>query len=125
MSRKRTFTGEIPLELIARRLRAMADPSRLAVLHGLCDGEKCVTELMEATRLSQTNLSKHLRILKGENLVVARRNHRHVYYRLSSEAPEEICELVCESIRERTAIDRARIDRYLARRHPRKAAARS
>lgn len=117
MKTTRISTKAVPFELVARRLKAMADPSRLAVLYGLCDGEKCVTELMHATNLSQTNVSKHLRILKNESLVVARRNHRHVFYLLSSRVPEEICTLICKSIRERTTGERRLLDRYLGRRH--------
>jgi DNA-binding transcriptional ArsR family regulator len=108
----------LPLELIARRLKAMADPSRLAVLDRLCRGEQCVSELMRATNLSQTNLSKHLRILKEEGLVIARRNHRHVYYRLSSSVPEEICTLICRSMRARATGERIVLERYLDRRRP-------
>ena len=103
----------VPFELIARRLKAMGDPARLAVLHRLCSGERCVTELMLATGLTQTNLSKHLRILRDEGLVIARREHRRVFYRVSSRLPDEICSLMCRSMKARAAAERSVLGRYL------------
>ncbi len=102
-------------ELIARRLKAMADPARLAVLHRLCEGERCVSELQLATGMTQPNLSKHLRILRDEGLVVARREHRRVFYRASSRVPDEICDLMCRSMRDRAAAERSVLGRSLGR----------
>ena len=61
----------------------MADASRLAILAGLRDGERCVSDLVAATGLSQSNVSGHLTCLKDCGLVVSRRNGRFVYYRLA------------------------------------------
>jgi DNA-binding transcriptional ArsR family regulator len=106
----------VPFELIARRLKAMADPARLVVLRRLCDdGERCVTELVRVTGLTQSNLSKHLRILKDEGLVVSRREHRRVFYRVSSRVPDEICSLMCRSLKARAAAEGSVLGRYLGR----------
>ena len=110
----------MPFELVARRLKALADASRLAVLRRLCRGEKCVTELVEETGLGQANVSKHLRILLGEGYVIARRNHRNVFYRVSNGMSEEICAIICKSIRETAAGERRAIARYPGRKTARK-----
>jgi DNA-binding transcriptional ArsR family regulator len=114
-------TESVPFELMARRLKALADASRLSVLRRLCDGEKCVTELVEETGLGQANVSKHLHILLGEGFVRARRDSRNVFYRLSNGMSEEICAIICRSIRERAAGEKRALAGYPKRRPSRKA----
>jgi DNA-binding transcriptional ArsR family regulator len=94
------------LDMIARRLKAMADASRLVILHTLCEGEKNVTELVAVTRLSQASVSKHLRVLRGEGLVSTRRDRKMVYYNLTSELPQEICGLIGRSLEHEARDDR-------------------
>lgn len=113
--------GSFPFELVARRLKALADCSRLSVLQSLCDGEKSVTELVERTGLAQTNVSKHLRILKAEGLVLARRNRRNILYRVAGTIHEEICTLICRSIKEKATSDNRELARYLDRKRARRA----
>jgi len=110
-----------PLELVARRLKAMADVSRLSMLQSLCEGEKNVSKLVEVTGLGQANVSKHLRILKEEGFVLSRKNHRYTLYRLSSELAEEICTIICRSIQERAAGESRLLQNYLGRKRVRKA----
>ena len=92
--------GEDTLERIADRLKALADPSRLAIVQCLCGGERNVTSLAEETGMGQAVVSRHLGILRRRDLVTSRREHRNVYYRLTSRMPEKICRLVCESVEE-------------------------
>jgi DNA-binding transcriptional ArsR family regulator len=113
--------SRFPFELVARRLKALADCSRLSVLQSLCDGEKSVTELVERTGLGQTNVSKHLRILKADGFVLARRNRRNIIYRVSGTLHEEICTLICRSMKEKATADNRQLERYLDRRRARKA----
>jgi DNA-binding transcriptional ArsR family regulator len=102
----------LPLILISRRLKAMADPSRLTILQILCAGERNVSELVSETRLSQANISKHLRILREEGLVSFRRVRKNIYYGLSSELPEAVCDLVCHSLEEQANSERMMLERY-------------
>lgn len=111
----------MPFELMARRLKALADPSRLAVLRLLCGGERCVNEIVDGTGLGQANVSKHLRILLGEGFVLARRERRNVFYRLSNGMSEEICAIICRSIRERASGEARALARYPGRKRARKA----
>lgn len=71
------------MELKAKLFRGLGDPSRLAVLEALRPGARCVSDLMQVTRLSQPNLSMHLACLRACGLVRARRNGRFVYYELT------------------------------------------
>jgi DNA-binding transcriptional ArsR family regulator len=110
-----------PLELVARRLKAMADVSRLSMLQSLCEGEKSVSTLVTETGLAQANVSKHLRILREEGFVLSRRNHRNIYYRLSSELADEICTILCKSMQERSAGESRSLQKFLERKRVRKA----
>ena len=106
-------SDSVPLELVARRLKALADVSRLHILQSLCRGERNVTELVEETGLAQANVSKHLRILKDGGFVLARRDRRNVLYRLSGTLSVEICTILCRSMREKAAGESRTLERYL------------
>lgn len=71
------------LELTAKLFRGFADASRLAILEALRDGEACVSALVAATGLTQSNVSGHLACLKDCGLVDSRQEGRFVYYRLA------------------------------------------
>jgi DNA-binding transcriptional ArsR family regulator len=81
---------DLSLTLKAKLFRGLGDPSRLAILEALRHGEKTVSELVEATGLSQPNASAHLSCLKGCGLVVSRQDGRYVAYRMADERMEEI-----------------------------------
>ena len=51
-------------------------------------GELCVCELTHALDLSQPMVSRHLALLRDEELVEARREGQWMYYRLNSRLPK-------------------------------------
>jgi len=61
-------------------LHGLADPSRLRILGSLLDGQLRVADIVEQTRLSQPNVSKHLRCLLGCGLVEREQRGREAYY---------------------------------------------
>jgi DNA-binding transcriptional ArsR family regulator len=87
---------------IAGRLRAMSDPARLAIIHCLCGGEKNVSCIVDETGYGQAFVSKHLSILRRHELVSTRRDHRKIFYSLTSTLPEDVCRMVCKSIEDST-----------------------
>lgn len=91
---------------IAERLKALADPMRLAILHSLESGERCVGEIVERVKTSQANVSKHLSVLRHAGLVRARRSGMNVYYVIGDPVVFAICRLVCDSL-ERQASETA------------------
>jgi len=103
------------LSRIADVLKAMADPTRLKILHGLHQGERCVSEILAKVGGSQANVSKHLSVLKRAGLVDCRREGLNVYYRIIDEGVFTICRNVCDSLesrvdREHQAILQGRIE---------------
>lgn len=77
-------------ELLAARFKALADPTRVAIVNRLAAGECCVCDLNAAFDLSQPTISHHLRVLRDAGLVEARRRGTWAYYRLASEQVEQL-----------------------------------
>jgi ArsR family transcriptional regulator len=74
-------------EDLAGRFRALADPTRVAIVNRLSGADECcVCDLNSAFDLSQPTISHHLRILREAGLVEASRRGTWSYYRLVPEA---------------------------------------
>lgn len=84
---------EQTLELKAKLFRGFSDASRLAILKALLEGPRSVSEIVEATELTQSNASNHLRCLYDCGLVARRQEGRYVLYRLSDERVAEVLTL--------------------------------
>jgi len=80
--------------LHARFCRGLGDPKRLVIIAALRDGERAVSELVEAAGASQTNVSQHLALMRNLGLVLARRQGPNMLYRLSDPRIAEAVELL-------------------------------
>ena len=87
-------------ELIARRFRMLAEPTRIKLLDRLREGEASVNELSEGLGASQQNVSKHLAMLADVGMLARRKEGNHVYYRIADEGVFALCEQVCGSVQE-------------------------
>lgn len=74
---------DIGLDVQANVAKALAHPHRLALLRQIALGDCCVDELAELTGLSLANASQHLQQLKRAGCILARREGKHIFYRLS------------------------------------------
>lgn len=86
MGKKNRSHGKTDWDVLrykADGLKAMAHPTRLAILETLLKGEKCVCELVELLELEQAVVSKHLHVLKGASLVVSYKKGLKIYYSLA------------------------------------------
>jgi rhodanese-related sulfurtransferase/DNA-binding transcriptional ArsR family regulator len=70
-------------EHLAVVARALGSGVRLELLDFLAQGERSVEDLAAAADISVANASKHLQQLRAAGLVEARRDGRHVRYRLA------------------------------------------
>ena len=80
-------------ELQAKLFRGFGDPSRLGILDVLRNGPLTVSEIVEATGLSQPNVSNHLGCLRDCGLVIAEQEGRYVTYHLSDDRVGELLAL--------------------------------
>lgn len=69
-------------------LAALADANRLRLLKCLQVRPLCVCELMQATGLPQSRISRHLRVLRDAGLVADRRDAQWVEYSLADNATD-------------------------------------
>jgi len=86
-------------ELIARRFRALSDPTRLRILDYLRNhDEASVGELTEVLGTSQQNVSKHLSALHAEGFVSRRKRGTSSLYRITDPGVHEICDGISAGI---------------------------
>ncbi|MDA0329346.1 MAG: metalloregulator ArsR/SmtB family transcription factor [Gemmatimonadetes bacterium] len=83
------------LDLIAERFRILSEPARLKILNVLLDGERTVSELVDATELNQANLSKHLGLLRSSGFVERRKDGLFSYYRVADPSVTDLCSIMC------------------------------
>ena len=67
---------------ILEAYRALADESRLRIVHALSNGALNVQELTEILELSQSTISHHLKVLQQAKLVQSHKQGTWVYYSL-------------------------------------------
>ena len=78
-------------EELAAQFKALADPTRVAIVNRLAAApEVCVCDLTASFDLSQPTISHHLKILREARLVDATRRGTWAYYRLVPEAIESL-----------------------------------
>lgn len=79
--------------LKAKLFRGFADPTRLAILETLMDGEKSVGEVAQATETSFANVSAHLACLTECGLVRSEKRGKHVFYRLQERRVRDLIKM--------------------------------
>jgi len=75
---------------LAASFKALADPTRLAIVNRLANREACACEF-DSLKLSQPTISHHLKVLREAGLIeVSRKRGTFSFYRLVPEAVEAI-----------------------------------
>ncbi|GAA3034562.1 hypothetical protein GCM10010528_14250 [Gordonia defluvii] len=75
-------TDPAALDAASDLLRALAAPTRIAIVMLLADAPRCVHQLVNDLGLNQPQVSQHLRVLRDLGLVDGRRRGREVEYAL-------------------------------------------
>ena len=65
-------------------LKALAHPARVLIVHALTGGDRCVGELNALIDIDQSNISRHLAVLKRAGIIADRRDGMRVFYRLQT-----------------------------------------
>lgn len=86
------------LDAVATRFRILGVPLRLQILNELAEGERTVTDLVEATGSTQPNVSKHLTTLLAHRLVKREQRGNSAFYSVADPAVFDLCEIVCGNI---------------------------
>ncbi len=90
--------AELDREALARFFRGLGDPTRLALLEFLADGERNVTECVDHVELSQGRVSVHLQCLSDCGFATVRREGRFAYYSIADGRAEELIRLAREMV---------------------------
>jgi ArsR family transcriptional regulator, arsenate/arsenite/antimonite-responsive transcriptional repressor len=67
-------------------IKALADETRVRIVHILSCGELCACDIQDYFNLTQPTLSHHLTLLVEAGLVIARPEGKWTYYSLSEAA---------------------------------------
>lgn len=85
-ARARDAAAERParrlLERRAKVMKALAHPSRLAMVEALAEGESCVCDLQALVGADMSTVSKHLALLREAGVVLSEKRGLQVWYRL-------------------------------------------
>ena len=87
--------------VVARYFGVLSEPTRLKILHVICQSERSVSAIVSETGASQTNVSRHLGLMLSAGVVSRRREGNAVYYRVANPEFVEICRSVCVQIASR------------------------
>ena len=74
-----------------RLLAALADPTRLGILHELAgSAEVCACDFTSCCDVSQPTVSHHLKVLREAGVVVSERRGNSIFYRISPDLIERM-----------------------------------
>ncbi len=76
--------------------KSLAHPTRLRILNLLREGERCVCEIMPPLEMEQSNVSRHLAILKKEGILSSRKEGLKVIYEVNDPKVFDILDLCSE-----------------------------
>ena len=74
-----SITSDQAMEL-AELFRLMGDASRLKIVVACLSKPRCVSDIAAATRLSQSLVSHHLRLLRAARMLRADRQGKQIFY---------------------------------------------
>ncbi len=77
-----------------KRIKALADENRLAIMLSLQHGEKCGCVLLEELNITQSTLSHHMKLLCDSYLVTGRKEGKWMYYSVSPEGVAAFREMI-------------------------------
>lgn len=85
-------------EEVSTYFAIMSEPTRLKILHAICQEEKPVNAIVEEVGATQTNVSRHLALMYRTGVVSRRKEGTQVFYRIVDPSMIEICRTVCNQI---------------------------
>ncbi len=80
--------------------QALSSEHRLAIVYGLKEGERRVSDIADDLGISVHNVSQHLRILRQALLVRPRKEGQTVYYSIANPKFMEACTLMRQALLE-------------------------
>jgi DNA-binding transcriptional ArsR family regulator len=85
-------------DAVAAYFSVLSEPTRLRIMHAICEQEKTVSQIVEELGATQTNISRHLNLMHRRGVLARRREGNQVHYRAADPAMVDICRSVCNRI---------------------------
>lgn len=85
-------------ESVARYFSVLGEPTRLRILHALCQEEKCVNDIIKVTGMAQANVSRHLGLMYQAGMLSRRRDGTQIFYRVADPMYVELCRTVSNQV---------------------------
>jgi DNA-binding transcriptional ArsR family regulator len=83
------------VEQIAKFFSLLSEPSRLKIVHAICREERNVSDIVELTGLTQTNVSRQLNLMLNAGVLSRRKEGNQAFFTVSDETLIEVCRDVC------------------------------
>ena len=80
---------------VARYFALLSEPTRLRIMHSICQQEKSVNQIVDEIGATQTNVSRHLGLMHRAGVLGRRKDGNQVLYRVTDAAFTELCRTVC------------------------------
>jgi len=74
--------------------KGLANPTRIAIVEFLRDGEVSAGKLIRKLGIEQANASQHLAVLRAKRIVVGRKVGNQVYYSIRDRALIEVLDIL-------------------------------
>jgi DNA-binding transcriptional ArsR family regulator len=83
---------------LSETFKALADPTRVRMLHALSHAELCVGDLAAVLEMTESAVSHQLRLLRSLRVVRARRDGKLVFYSLDDEHVARLFQISLEHL---------------------------
>lgn len=80
-------------DIQAEILKAIAQETRLSILELLRDSERCVCEIFPAINQEQSNVSRHLNMMKKAGILTRRKDGLKIFYAIKHPEVLEVIDL--------------------------------
>lgn len=82
-------------EEVADYFSLLSEPTRLKILHAVCEGERTVGEIVAHVESTQANVSRQINMLYRAKILSRRKEGTQVFYRVADQKTIELCQSVC------------------------------
>jgi DNA-binding transcriptional ArsR family regulator len=88
------YMGDALRQFKSEIFQGLANPTRIAIVELLRDGELSAGKLIEKLGIEQANVSQHLAVLRAKQIVVNRKAGNQVFYSIRDRALIEVLDIL-------------------------------
>lgn len=96
---------DIVFDTVARYFALLSEPTRLRILHAVCEGERSARDIVAATGASPSSVAHHLQLMHERGALARRQDQGRLVYRVADQALTAMCRNVCQRVSEARGAD--------------------